>query len=816
MVRHPVTVVVLALGAAQCQQHHDSSESLDSEETEFTTAPTNPSQPNGQSLQLGPQGPFHWYPTWVLEGAQGAKRRVDTLSRQGALALLVFGPHAGVALGRQGRVEVFDGRAWTRKKTPCGGASGRFVAAWGRSTDDFWASCRHRDAQIEGLYQYTKGQWTKRADVGCRDLWKAPGGPLYGIQEGKVGTIGRGRWEEIGVDAEVTFRKVHGTSKDNIWLLGTPRTRALPGEKKTNVLAHFDGRRWTKFHHASFRLSDVWAASPNEAWAVGARGSAIRWDGGRWREVDVPTEANLLRIWGNAANDVWAVGSQSTLLHFDGRAWAAVSLGEAHTPKPRLKPEFTAIAGLGDHTLIIAASTGAFFHGRMHRPKSWVQDAHISAQALAFEGKQSMLAGEWAHAKEVLKRCVQTKKDPRCGELLSAAYSLGPQKDGRRAMESLRAVQKQAPHRAGTYRLLAAARASGPEPKPWNFLEWVLDEDRRVLPDSADYPGALSQTFEAILEARAYLLGGHIARARSTYNQCIHLMACPKVPGRLLVESIDSRTGRYRRRRGRPTRPRPGSCGALPLHPACQEGIDLIKQLERDDAVRRLAPSARKGYHADWPLDMERTDWIRWKLSKRPNNRFFHEGACTGYFRVYAHTPLTAPPGAEVTLKGRGFPTSESKGSGLEISLGGKMASFHRQSATRLRFTVPGSVPGGAIRVRFGDCMAVWARFLVKKAPSTKNTPLAAQLKILPDGSGRAAVNQLRVRFRSSVTRARVNALVSKWEAQVVRAVVRTKTYTLHFNVEPDSFSALEKRRQHIESAPEVEITMLSQMTREP
>ncbi len=69
-----------------------------------------------------------------------------------------------------------------------------------------------------------------------------------------------------------------------------PRPRPRP---RAAALAAFTlaaagcGSGWERVESGTDRtLQAVWAGGPDEAWAVGAEGTVLRWDGRAWRRVD--------------------------------------------------------------------------------------------------------------------------------------------------------------------------------------------------------------------------------------------------------------------------------------------------------------------------------------------------------------------------------------------------------------------------------------------------------------------------------------------------------------------------------------------------
>jgi hypothetical protein len=211
-----------------------------------------------------------------------------------------------------------------------------------------------------------------------------------------------GTWTTPGEALEAALLSVSGTSAQDIWVVG-----AAPGPAAEGLVAHWDGSAWTRVAtgqradlwwvhalasdrvfiagaNATILIGDgrtftrqrvpgrgadtvfgVWAAAPDDAWAVGGRagraGFLWHFDGATWREVplpdDTPLDARgelpaLFKVWGRAADDVYAVGGNGLMLHFDGRTWAVV-------PTDTTETLFT-VHGNANETLVVGAGGGVF------------------------------------------------------------------------------------------------------------------------------------------------------------------------------------------------------------------------------------------------------------------------------------------------------------------------------------------------------------------------------------------------------------------------------------------------------------------------
>jgi photosystem II stability/assembly factor-like uncharacterized protein len=65
-------------------------------------------------------------------------------------------------------------------------------------------------------------------------------------------------------------------------------------------------------------LRAVWAAAPNDAWAVGDAGTIIHWDGTAWTVSEAPAQAKnriFYSVTGTAGGEVWIAGEHVLLRH---------------------------------------------------------------------------------------------------------------------------------------------------------------------------------------------------------------------------------------------------------------------------------------------------------------------------------------------------------------------------------------------------------------------------------------------------------------------------------------------------------------------
>ena len=142
------------------------------------------------------------------------------------------------------------------------------------------------------------------------------------------------------------FTAVSATSPRDIWAVGSIHNNVplavLP------LAVHYDGTRWKRIQLPPRNrawLAGVTAVAPDDVWAVGGGGVGrrplvMRWNGKRWRIVDMrgiaPYASDFRAIDAASARNVWAVGEAgldavatfgfyALVGHWDGHGWSRVT-----------------------------------------------------------------------------------------------------------------------------------------------------------------------------------------------------------------------------------------------------------------------------------------------------------------------------------------------------------------------------------------------------------------------------------------------------------------------------------------------------------
>ncbi len=116
------------------------------------------------------------------------------------------------------------------------------------------------------------------------------------------------------------------------------KTDDSPGDKRdddTSIIDSVEGNetdspavspcntRWQKITPAPTpqHLNDIWGASADDIFIVGASGTILRGSDTYWEPMATPTDKDLYTVWGNSETSVYAGGDGPTILYFDGIDW---------------------------------------------------------------------------------------------------------------------------------------------------------------------------------------------------------------------------------------------------------------------------------------------------------------------------------------------------------------------------------------------------------------------------------------------------------------------------------------------------------------
>jgi hypothetical protein len=203
-------------------------------------------------------------------------------------------------------VQHWDGEDWQIVPSPNAGleprGNGSLAGVFALATDDVWAVGSHYPREMFPTLQPLIEHWNG-------DEWEVVPGP----------SVSPGPWSELA--------DVSGSGPSDIWTVGVRDVEIGEGGTERALILHWDGQEWTRVpaplpagRLSPFRLNDVVALSPTNAWAVGVvatakghRGFVIHWDGKSWEIVPSaspsPQFVDLTGIAAFSASRIWAVGT---------------------------------------------------------------------------------------------------------------------------------------------------------------------------------------------------------------------------------------------------------------------------------------------------------------------------------------------------------------------------------------------------------------------------------------------------------------------------------------------------------------------------
>jgi len=214
-------------------------------------------------------------------------------------------------------IRHWDGNAWSitasYEARPLGGIAGH----------------AHDDAYTfdsPGISHWDGRSWSSiKTLTGINAVW-AGAGEVFAVGDDGIYHWRGTRWGPADAGATLpALNAVWAASADDAFAVGDG-----------HLVAHWDGVRWSTVTVADAvvpagSLAGVWGTGPHDVLAVGAGGTILHFDGTGWSRMDSGTSVDLEGVWADRPDDAFAVGGTtsdqpSTILRFDGTRWSPMTM----------------------------------------------------------------------------------------------------------------------------------------------------------------------------------------------------------------------------------------------------------------------------------------------------------------------------------------------------------------------------------------------------------------------------------------------------------------------------------------------------------
>lgn len=147
---------------------------------------------------------------------------------------------------------------------------------------------------------------------------------------------------------------VWASSPTDVWAIGDDA-----------IIAHYDGASWSRTIAGSAFKSSIWGSGPTDVYTLSTF-DLMHFDGTTWSEVSLNGGGGDGQVWGTSASDVWVMTDSYELNHFDGATWEVIETDD-------FIGDLAAVWGPAPDDLWAVGSAGSIAH---YDGSSWDEVAH--------------------------------------------------------------------------------------------------------------------------------------------------------------------------------------------------------------------------------------------------------------------------------------------------------------------------------------------------------------------------------------------------------------------------------------------------------
>jgi hypothetical protein len=295
------------------------------------------------------------------------------------------GPNDVYAVGLEnGLIEHWDGTSWSPIFLPAS-VNDYFQGVWGSGPDDVFV------AGNNGIFHWNGTAWSKMsipssASPSFRAVWGTGPGDVFAVGDDMALHWDGASWSQMDLGVVKGFATVWGSGPNDVLAAGVdpvqgPTIVRWDGTAWSAILAtslvdphtfgtiagfwgtapgdvylvsggiqHLGGDSWfTTTVPSGSNIRSVWAAGPDDSFAITERGGVFRWTGMAATEtgegIALPNSDGV-DAWGSGSNDVFAITS-SHIQHWDGTTWMGAAVGSPGLDPPGFS--FYGLWGYGPH-----------------------------------------------------------------------------------------------------------------------------------------------------------------------------------------------------------------------------------------------------------------------------------------------------------------------------------------------------------------------------------------------------------------------------------------------------------------------------------
>ncbi len=201
------------------------------------------------------------------------------------------------------------------------GADVLYLGVWGEGPDTVWIVGGGPDGGVVAHYDGAR-IFYEQTPPGAK-LWWVHGVDAHHLwavgEEGRVLRRDAEGWrpEDTGLGEKAVLWGVWAAGPDDIWAVGGSYRRGGP---KAVVLRSTGDGQWRRVADAAFpadfNFYKIWGAGPDDVLLVGEGGVSVHWDGARFRRLDTGVSDLLFTVHGVASGPRLAVGGVASGLAF--------------------------------------------------------------------------------------------------------------------------------------------------------------------------------------------------------------------------------------------------------------------------------------------------------------------------------------------------------------------------------------------------------------------------------------------------------------------------------------------------------------------